>query len=457
MKIDRARNIARLIRRIVPVLLISVLTSCTWSRPNTILRLSGSNTIGSELAPALVEGYLTKKGAKNIKRIPSSDPEEMSIEAVMPDGAVVKIQIKAHGSETGVKDLENEECDIGMLSRRLKNDEVTRLAKFGDLRAPGSENTTAMDGIAIIMNRSNASIRELSTEKIAQIFSTEDMDWSAVTTKKSGKINVYARDDKSGTYQMFKELVLGNKKLVSTAQTFEDSKLLAAGVSSDPNGIGFVSSAYAKDVTAVAVYEEGGTDPVRPTTITINQRLYLLRRELYFYLPQKNPNNAAKELIDFAKSDAGQEIVKEVNFVSQKIALPGSTPTPIPQATPQQGIPDELAQIRARYTEFPTRFYFRTGKDDLDNKSLDDLERIARFLETQGAKEIILVGFSDATGSKDLNQKLSEQRARTVEKEFVSIGVKPSSVRGFGQAALVDRRNTDEAQARNRRVEVYYK
>src|SRR5262249_30755002 len=134
--------------------------------------------------------------------------DEMIIQAVMPgESAVSRVEIKAHGSDTAVKALQNEECDIGMLSRKLKSDEVQMLAKFGDMKSRGSENVIAMDGIAVIVNKSNP-IQELRLQQIAQIFTGEFTEWSNVDKGAHGEINVYARDDKSGTFDTFKSLVL---------------------------------------------------------------------------------------------------------------------------------------------------------------------------------------------------------------------------------------------------------
>jgi phosphate transport system substrate-binding protein len=51
--------------------------------------------------------------------------------------------------------------------------------------------------------------------------------------------NLYALDDKSGTWDTFKDRVMGTRALGS-ARRFEDSAALAQSVSRDPDGIGFV-------------------------------------------------------------------------------------------------------------------------------------------------------------------------------------------------------------------------
>ena len=447
---------------IILICLLGYFAACTKvpllsdSTANTVLRLHGSNTIGAELAPALVEGYLRKSGAKNIEKINGSVSDEVIIQAVLPGQSTAsKVEIKAHGSDTAVKALENEECDIGMLSRKLKSEEVQLLAAFGDMKSRGSENVIAMDGIAVIVNKSNP-IQELSVHQIAQIFTGEITEWSNVDERVRGEINVYARDDKSGTFDTFKSLVLGkDKKLVKTAKRIEDSRELSDAVASDANGIGFAGLPYVGNTASVAVYEEG-LQPLRPSAKSINARTYLLYRELYFYLPQKNSNKMARELVAFALSDEGQDIVKEVGFVSQALDTPDRTPKPV-EAIRRGDIPSELAKIKDSYKECPTVFYFKSGSDELDNKSLDDFDRTERFFGRESVKEIILVGFADNTGTAAQNLELSKRRAESVAKAFKRVGREPDTVTGFGQEAPIRKNDTVEGRDKNRRVEIYYK
>ncbi len=452
------------------VLLFGSLTACKWVKdiisPSTvnsnsgevILRLHGSNTIGAEFAPALIEEFLKKKGATNIKRIPGQ-AEEMTIEAVLPGDTVPKrVEIKAHGSDTAIKSLANGECDIGMLSRKIKSEEVKQLSNLGDLTARGNENVIALDGIAVIINKSNL-VSDLNLKQIAQIFTGEITDWSEIksgsVSGKDGKINVFARDDKSGTFDTFKNLVLGkDKKLVGSAKRYEDSKELSNEVSADVNGIGFVGLPYIGSTKAVAVSEES-MQPLRPSKATIQTRVYLLHRELYFYLPQNTTNKMAREFITFAISKDGQDIAEKSKFVSQNPDIVEKN-DPSEAETQQSGdIPKELAEIRKTATRFNI-IYFKSGSNELDNKSLDDIEIRMNDLQSMN-KEVILVGFSDNVGDPARNITLSKARATAVEKELNKSGLKPTLVTGFGQAAPIRSNDKTEGRDKNRRVEIYYK
>jgi phosphate transport system substrate-binding protein len=69
--------------------------------------------------------------------------------------------------------------------------------------------------------------------------------------------------------------------------------------------------------------------------------------------------------------------------------------------------------------------------------------------------KIMLFGFSDSTGDYDSNLVLSLSRAQVVERQLILRGLKPSIVHGFGSNLAVASNDSDEGQARNRRVEVW--
>ena len=65
------------------------------------LRIHGSNTIGAELGPALVERFLAQRGASDVKRIPGASHEELRIEATLPgsDGRLQAVWAGVRGAD----------------------------------------------------------------------------------------------------------------------------------------------------------------------------------------------------------------------------------------------------------------------------------------------------------------------------------------------------------------------
>ncbi|HEX5637156.1 MAG TPA: hypothetical protein VFY78_08730, partial [Gammaproteobacteria bacterium] len=88
-----------------------------------LLRLHGSNTIGSELAPDLVASWLLSEGFSNIQVVPVAD-ESIEIHGTDRQGRLQTVEILSHGSGTGFTSIAEGKADIAMSSRAIKEDEL---------------------------------------------------------------------------------------------------------------------------------------------------------------------------------------------------------------------------------------------------------------------------------------------------------------------------------------------
>jgi len=422
---------------------------------NVSLQIHGSNTIGSKLIASLLDGFLRQEGWSNITRVPGKDPDEYSLQGVVSGtSAVQSVQVEARGSATAFESLAKGTCDIGMASRKIKPAEQATLTALGDMTSPACEHVLALDGIAIVVNKSNP-VASLSRKQIQAIFSGQTTDWSQVGVR-SGRIELFARDDRSGTYDTFKSLVLESASLAPGAKRFEDSSALSDAVAADPNGIGFVGLPFVRSARAVPVSDQN-TAPLLPSAFTVAREDYVLSRRLFLYTPANPTNALTLRFIQFATSDAGQEIVAREGFVNQivkkedpKLVGPAEKPT-------ANDLPPEYARLTANAERLSVDFRFRTGSSQLDNKALDDLDRVTTYLASPAArgKEVMLIGFADNKGNPQANQTLSDERAKIVARQFSSRGVLAAVCTGFGSAVPVASNETDEGREKNRRVEVW--
>jgi glucose/mannose transport system substrate-binding protein len=270
------------------------------------LRLHGSNTIGKELAPALCEEFLKYEGATSVQRKPRQKEDETDVEAVLPNESTkpLTFEVQAHGSKTAFEDLATGECDIGMASRRITSDEARQcaLAGLGDMFSPACEIVLGLDGIAIFVNKSNP-INALTKQQIADIFSGKTTDWSQVGGS-PGPINLYAGDEKSGTFDTFKSLVLESRPLSPKALRYEDSAKLSDEVTADRNGIGFAGMAFVRGSKPLAM-SETGAGALLPTPFTVAAEHYPLSRHLFLYIPANPRNEWTQKFIEFALSELG--------------------------------------------------------------------------------------------------------------------------------------------------------
>lgn len=414
---------------------------------NVMLRLHGSNTIGSAFAPALAEAYLKSIGATDIRRTRKSDVE-MTVEGKLKGERHSSIiEIHAHGSSTAFKDLGAGSCDIGCASRRVQDEEVRTLSRLGDLYSPSCEHVAAIDGIAVIVHKSNGVFR-LGKSDIKRIFTGEVSDWSQMGGT-PGRINVYARNDDSGTWDTFKHVVLEAAPLAKGAKRVEDSEKLSSEVANDPNGIGFIGLPYVLNAKALAVSD--GSHPVFPDKFSVATEDYPLSRRLYLYSPLHSSNAHVKPFLEFALSPRGQDIAEETGFVGLNIK--SVKPTLSGDFSP------EYLGTTKNMERLSCNFRFKSGSFDLDNRALRDLDRVARFIKEGNGRgrNLLLLGFADNSGDPSLNLYLSQRRAEAIRKALGRKGVKISKVdvKGYGQANPIATNDTTAGRDRNRRVEVW--
>ncbi len=104
---------------------------------------------------------------------------------------------------------------------------------------------------------------------------------------------------------------------------------------------------------------------------------------------------------------------------------------------------------------FSEKILFDINSSTLKSASQSQLDQVADVLNRYPDTDILVMGHTDATGTEEYNQKLSERRATAVTYYIEGRGVADSRVRakGFGESAPVADNATEEGRAQNRRVE----
>lgn len=413
-----------------------------------VLRLQGSNTIGAQLGPALIKGLLEEQGLNNVRIAKGTVENEQQVIGTAGNGRRVTIEVAAHGSSTGFSALKAGNADMAASSRPVKDAEVSALASLGNLRSSAAEQIIAIDGLAIILNQSNP-IGALRIDQLAQIFSGEVQDWSQVGGN-AGAIHLYARDDNSGTYDTFKELVLSanGKSLAPTAQRFESSEKLSDLVSQDPQGIGFIGLPYIRQAKALAI-AAGNSQAMPPSVTLIATEDYPLSRRLYLYNRPQDGNPWAEALAHFAQSPRGQAIVGQNGFIAQTVQAVN--------VAPNSAMPPAYQKLASEAQRLTVNFRFQEGSASLDNKAQRDLERVLSYLKTQDKlqRKVVLVGFGDPKGDPGRAELLSKLRAMAVRRELAKQGVLFREITGFGDELPVAANDGDDGRIKNRRVEVW--
>jgi|GEM_PF-2386866 len=102
--------------------------------------------------------------------------------------------------------------------------------------------------------------------------------------------------------------------------------------------------------------------------------------------------------------------------------------------------------------------YFETGSAKIKPTSYSNLDKLASILNTYKEVKLTIHGHTDKTGSLELNQKLSKDRAESVKAYLVSKGVSADrlATEGHGPSMPVINEDNEEAYKYNRRVEFEY-
>jgi phosphate transport system substrate-binding protein len=230
-------------------------------------------------------------------------------ETYMSEHSGAVIQVTGGGSGTGIAALINGTTDICQASRQMKDAEHEQLkAKYGD---PGHELMVAKDGLAVYLNEKNP-ISEMSIPQLKSIYTREVTNWKQVGGPDL-PITVYGRENSSGTYEFFKEHVLGGDDFAAEVQTLPGTAAVVNAVAADAGGIGYGGAAYAKGVHDCAVKQTDDSPAVLPNADTVRDGSYPIARGLYYYT-RKAPTGAEKAFIDYVLSPEGQKLVTEVGY-----------------------------------------------------------------------------------------------------------------------------------------------
>jgi outer membrane protein OmpA-like peptidoglycan-associated protein len=99
---------------------------------------------------------------------------------------------------------------------------------------------------------------------------------------------------------------------------------------------------------------------------------------------------------------------------------------------------------------------FPPGRATLQPEALANLDKVVEFVNRDPARKVRIEGHTDARGSANLNQALSQRRAEAVREALVARGVDAARISaiGMGKDNPVAPNDSEAGRARNRRVEI---
>lgn len=104
---------------------------------------------------------------------------------------------------------------------------------------------------------------------------------------------------------------------------------------------------------------------------------------------------------------------------------------------------------------FPSGLLFDFDSDVVRRNAAANLNSLARNLSKYGDSNLMIAGHTDAVGSSEYNQALSDRRAESAARYLTAQGViRHIATAGLGEREPVSANTTDAGRQQNRRIEI---
>jgi phosphate transport system substrate-binding protein len=211
----------------------------------------------------------------------------------------IRISIAGGGSGLGIKQAGEGLVDIGNAGRKPSDDEIRKynlkLLKW------------AVDGVGAVVHPKNKA-QSLTSTQLRDIYSGKISNWNEVGGV-DRKINLYTRDEASGTRKVFWKKALAKGEISAKANVVVSNGAMKTAVAGDPFAIGFVSVGNMDSSVAPVTL-----DGVTPNLESVRNGEYKVARGLYS-LTKGEPSGLAKLFLEFIISPTGQQIVADKGFI----------------------------------------------------------------------------------------------------------------------------------------------
>lgn len=264
----------------VTIALAILLSGLTLHAEQSRLVLDGSTTVGP-IGKAFAEYFMKRN----------------------PD---VNVTVSESGSGNGAKSILNGTCDIGMMSRFMKDTEFKACADKGVMPVA---HVVALDGLPILVHPSNP-VSDVTVDQIRAIYRGKIRNWKQLGGP-DAEIVFISRDTNSGTYETFNKRVMGKETIAANCEYVGSNGAVRQRVQSTPAAIGYAGLGFVDD-TVKALKVNG----IAPTEATVIAGEYPIARPLFMFTNgYPKLGSVLYRFVTLHLTPRGEELVTSIGFV----------------------------------------------------------------------------------------------------------------------------------------------
>lgn len=218
---------------------------------------------------------------------------------IMDKNPDINITVTGGGSGVGVQQVGEGLVQIGNTGRPLKAGEIE---KYGLLSFP-----FAIDGVAVVVNTKNK-VGELTKAQLIDVFTGRITNWKELGGADAG-INLYVREDGSGTREVFEEKAMDKGTSASSANVVSSNGAMKTSINQDENSIGYVGIGHLDDKLKGIVL-----DGMSPSQEGAADGSYKVTRLLYMNT-KGQPEGLVKDFIEYIYTADGAEIIRGAGYI----------------------------------------------------------------------------------------------------------------------------------------------
>ncbi len=248
----------------------------------------------------VMAGKLVIKGSTTVLPI-----AQAAAEVFMKTHPDVSISVSGGGSGNGIKAIIDGTCDIADSSRFIKEKEVKLATERGAFPVP---HRVALDCVVPIVHP-QCPISDISMKNLKDVYTGKITNWKTLGGPDK-KIVVVSRDTSSGTYEVWRKIVLKKERVTPKALLQASNGAISQIIAKNKYAMGYIGIGYLnKEIKPLTV---DGVEATPETTLT---GAFPISRALFMFTAGW-PEGDTLSFINYLVSPEGQKLVLKEGFVS---------------------------------------------------------------------------------------------------------------------------------------------